>query len=237
MGRWVNPCDPAPYDIVIEDIAYALSHQARYNGHHGPYNVAQHSVLVSYECPTMPALLHDAPETYIGDLSHPIKYGHPALGKAFREVEDVVARRVEEAFGLPRGSLDSAWVKAGRRPEGFPAGVGVPRRGEGRVRGVGRRRVVPKVHGSAPGDPVRRLMRLLGLKSIEEQRAEPWHVAYALEREFALQTLLTYRTDDGPWAVVFGINHMLGVRGDGNLATHFGFSDRDESALDFGLIG
>ena len=117
-GRWVNPANPAPEDIVIEDIAYALAHQARYNGMHGSYSVGQHSVMVAWMVSDqyrIAALLHDAPEAYIGDMAHPIKHGHPVLGPAFREVEAVVESAVERAFGLEPGALGHPAVKSADR--------------------------------------------------------------------------------------------------------------------------
>jgi hypothetical protein len=117
-GRWVDPTNPAPADIVIEDIAYALSHQARYNGMHGPYTVAQHSIMAAWMVSDeyrVATLLHDAPEAYIGDLSHPIKHGHPILGPAFRAVEAVVEDAVEKAFGLDPGALSHPAVKSADR--------------------------------------------------------------------------------------------------------------------------
>lgn len=117
-GRWVNPVDPDPDDILIEDIAYALSHQARYNGMHGSYSVGQHSVQVAWMVSDeyrIAALLHDAPEAYIGDLVHPIKHGDPILGPAFRAVEARVEDAVEKAFGLAPGALGSEAVKSADR--------------------------------------------------------------------------------------------------------------------------
>ena len=47
-GRRFQPFDPEPSTIVIEDIAWALANQCRFNGHVSQfYSVAQHSVAVS----------------------------------------------------------------------------------------------------------------------------------------------------------------------------------------------
>lgn len=63
--------------INVKDIAHALSLQCRYNGHCREfYSVAQHSVLASDEASPIDklwALLHDAPEAYMGDLVGPLK--------------------------------------------------------------------------------------------------------------------------------------------------------------------
>lgn len=66
-------CNPGM--ISITDIARALSHACRFNGHcRYFYSVAQHSVLVSEQCkhPFL-GLMHDAPEAYTGDMVRPLK--------------------------------------------------------------------------------------------------------------------------------------------------------------------
>lgn len=93
--------NPRVEDVHIHDIAHALAHQCRFTGHtRSFYSVAEHSVrcadLVDPDF-ALDALLHDAAEAYLGDVSSPLKR---VLGEAWREVEDRVARTVAEAFGL-----------------------------------------------------------------------------------------------------------------------------------------
>lgn len=60
----------------IEVIAYSLANINRFTGHVGHYSVAQHSVILSQQVPeefALDALLHDATECYIGDVSAPLK--------------------------------------------------------------------------------------------------------------------------------------------------------------------
>ena len=60
-------------DIEIRDIAHALANINRFNGMTKvPFSVAQHSVFVAHLCRgpnEMQALLHDASEAYLGDVT------------------------------------------------------------------------------------------------------------------------------------------------------------------------
>lgn len=98
--------DPRPEEILIEDIAHALSNLCRFAGHTREfYSVAQHSVLVSQICVSEDALwglLHDAAEAYCVDLPSPLKR-LPGLER-YHEIEAGVMTAVCERFGL-RGSI------------------------------------------------------------------------------------------------------------------------------------
>lgn len=94
-GKKFWPLDPRPEDVHIEDIAHALSLLCRFNGHCNEfYSVAQHSVLVSQiVSPTnsLPALLHDASEAYLGDIIRPVKLFLPVAVKEIeRKLEAVI---------------------------------------------------------------------------------------------------------------------------------------------------
>lgn len=112
-GPWIHTwgggrfyyLDPNPEEVFIEDIAHALSLQCRFNGHTTlHYSVAEHSILVSdmvYSKTNdvevaMAALLHDAAETYIGDVVSPLK----TLLTEFKQVEARVEKCVAAKFGL-----------------------------------------------------------------------------------------------------------------------------------------
>jgi hypothetical protein len=102
-GRRFTMFDPQPEDILIEDIAHALSLLCRFTGHvQYFYSVAQHSVLVSQHVPAELAfegLMHDAAEAYISDLSRPIK--HSPRMQGYLKLEGIVERAIARKFGLP----------------------------------------------------------------------------------------------------------------------------------------
>jgi hypothetical protein len=87
--------------ICIRDIAHALSNICRYTGHTNEfYSVAQHSVLASHIVPeedALTALLHDATEAYLSDISKPLKLLLPE----YKVLEDRVWLKIAERFNLP----------------------------------------------------------------------------------------------------------------------------------------
>jgi len=103
-GLKINPSTMVKEDILIEDIAWALSHLCRYNGHCDHfYSVAQHSVYVSNVVEGLggdpkKGLLHDATECYIGDMVRPVKQ-RPEM-EGFVILEDRIMDLVGEAFNL-----------------------------------------------------------------------------------------------------------------------------------------
>lgn len=111
-GRQFWPLDPKPKEVEVRDIAHALANLCRFTGHVDAfYSVAQHSVLMARDVqkrftnrPELPlwALLHDAAEAYISDLSRPVKAAFRAAGStAYADAEDRLLRCVATRFGLP----------------------------------------------------------------------------------------------------------------------------------------
>lgn len=102
-GRKYWPLEPSAEDIVIEDIAHALAHQCRFNGHTRHfYSVAEHSVICSVHGPqehAMELLMHDAAEAYTGDLIRPIKMV-PEIREVWLPTERLNEIAVAERFGL-----------------------------------------------------------------------------------------------------------------------------------------
>ncbi len=105
-GRKVYPLDPRPEDVDIEEIAHVLGNICRYGGHGPFYSVAQHSVHVM-ECvgsegdpeAMLVALLHDAAETYLGDVIRPLKRGG-AVTQAYLDAEKSWGRTIGVALGV-----------------------------------------------------------------------------------------------------------------------------------------
>ena len=100
-GKLVNPLDVKTEELDIVDIAHALSNINRFNGHvRLPINVAQHSVFVA-QLVSKPhrkqALLHDASEAYLGDITKWLKAA-PEFA-AYREAEDRLQRLIFRTFG------------------------------------------------------------------------------------------------------------------------------------------
>ena len=120
MGN-VHPFNPRPEEFHIEHIANSLSKQVRFNGHLRDdifYSVAQHSVYVGWEskleyAPAEPwGLMHDTPESVIGDLVTPIKRHMPD----FIEMENGVERCIVGKYNVERSQLiDDVVKRADRR--------------------------------------------------------------------------------------------------------------------------
>lgn len=99
-GLVINPLDPDPDKIVIEDIAHHLALECRYNGAcKFLYTVAQHSVIGSHYVSfddRLAFLLHDASEAYMRDLVHNIKYNIPF----YREAEERLQKVIYKKFNI-----------------------------------------------------------------------------------------------------------------------------------------
>lgn len=107
------PLEPIKEDINIEDIAHSLSLMTRANGHCTHfYSVAQHSISCYHEAKSrgyservqLGCLLHDASESYISDLTRPVKRNLPQ----YFVIEEKLQRAIYERFGLGDLSKDEA---------------------------------------------------------------------------------------------------------------------------------
>ena len=99
-GKVLDLANPNPNDIRIEDIARGLSTQFRFGGQScSLIPVAEHSVTPSYLADkdnSVPALIHDAPEAYIRDITSPIK----VLMPDYQAIEDRLMRAIATRFGF-----------------------------------------------------------------------------------------------------------------------------------------
>lgn len=97
-GGSFDLAEPLAVDVKIEDIACALSRINRYTGHtRWPYSVAQHCCIVAEYCPPefqLEALLHDAAEAYVGDISSPLKTLIPEVRKIEAKIQAVVLEAI-----------------------------------------------------------------------------------------------------------------------------------------------
>lgn len=102
-GKLIEPLNPDPALICIEDIAHALSNCCRFCGHvKSFYSVSQHSVYVSRIVPpehALVGLLHDASEAYLSDIARPIKQ-QPEFGTVYKAAEERLMLAIARAFAF-----------------------------------------------------------------------------------------------------------------------------------------
>jgi uncharacterized protein len=104
-GKLVSFTNPQADTIVVEDIAWALAHTCRFNGHcNRYYSVAKHSMRVAKivdEKHKLAALLHDASEAYLGDIVSPLKSLMPDYSGMEHNMMKVIARVFGFKYPLP----------------------------------------------------------------------------------------------------------------------------------------
>jgi 5'-deoxynucleotidase YfbR-like HD superfamily hydrolase len=100
LGKPFDLTAPRADDIDPRDIAHALANLCRFNGHTRQfYSVAQHSCLVADLVPEehqLAALLHNAPDAYIGHMIEPLKQ----CVMFYRELERLIWTRICERFQI-----------------------------------------------------------------------------------------------------------------------------------------
>lgn len=102
---FVDPRDLADEQILLTDIAHALSNICRFGGHCREfYSVAQHSVHVAqwmkeqgyHPYAQMLGLFHDASEAYLGDIIRPLKA--TGLFTEYLRMEKLVQAQINYKF-------------------------------------------------------------------------------------------------------------------------------------------
>lgn len=103
-GKKFHYLNPQPEEINIKDIAHHLSLICRFTGATREfYSVAEHSIRVAEHVPPslrLSALLHDASEAYLNDISRPVK--HSCMLKA---TEEGISKAVASKFGTVNDNL------------------------------------------------------------------------------------------------------------------------------------
>jgi 5'-deoxynucleotidase YfbR-like HD superfamily hydrolase len=98
-GKKVSFSNPKPETICLEDIAWALSNTCRFGGHSGFYSVAEHSIHMTklFHNPhsQMWALMHDATEAYVGDMTSPLKRELPQYESIERRFKTAISIRFQ----------------------------------------------------------------------------------------------------------------------------------------------
>lgn len=110
-GKKFDVLNPKSEMVSLDDIAWSLSRQSRFNGHTIPvipFSVAQHSIHVAeyvakrYDLSLVPAaLMHDAAEAYISDIPSPIKH--------IPEVRTVIKKLELNILDVIFEALDISW--------------------------------------------------------------------------------------------------------------------------------
>lgn len=102
QGRWIDLLDLKPSDLRIGMIAQSLARTVRFRGLLSCWtSVAEHCVIVSHLVPeneALGALLHDAAETFLGDIPTPIKQDPTFSG--VRALEKAIMSIVEEKWSV-----------------------------------------------------------------------------------------------------------------------------------------
>lgn len=126
-GAWFDFASPHTSNFTTEDVAHGLAHICRYSGQCSRfYSVAEHSMLVSdvAEGFEFEALLHDAAEAFIGDITRPLKQMLPDFQRIEAAVQDAVLKRFGVASPLaPQVKEADLRVLAAEQQQIMPPGT------------------------------------------------------------------------------------------------------------------
>lgn len=120
-NQFVDLLNPKVEDIDIRDIARGLAFECRYNGQIKRfYSVASHSILACRFAPKelkLEALLHDAEEAYIKDLTRGLKLSlnqrcyDDNLTSCYKKIALNLKNRIADRFKLSRLNMDWKVIK------------------------------------------------------------------------------------------------------------------------------
>jgi len=119
-GTTLNFSEPDKSDITIDDISHGLAHTCRFAGHTKTFfTVSQHSLLVEAIVAEaggtteerMIALLHDAPEAFMGDCPTPLK----DLLPFYRKMEELLVQAISDKIDVNIANLPGIVTEADRR--------------------------------------------------------------------------------------------------------------------------
>lgn len=125
-GAWFDLLDPASSEFTIDDIAHGLAHTCRYAGQaDGFYSVAEHSILVSEVAlgHEYAALLHDAAEAFIGDVTRPLKQLLPEYKRLEKSIEEAIFARFDVGCVHPDVKKADLEVLAAEQAQLMPEGT------------------------------------------------------------------------------------------------------------------
>ena len=110
-GRRIDLEYPHPDDIDIEDIAHSLSLKCRFGGHTKVfYSVAEHCIntaMLLSPALRLAGLLHDASETYLTDMSSPLKY----ILREYEFIENLFEAVIYERYKIVLTDADGKEIK------------------------------------------------------------------------------------------------------------------------------
>ncbi len=117
-GALFDIMDPAGSDFTLQDIAHGLGRACRFAGQTGRfYSVAEHCLHVARLVPVehaRAALLHDASEAFIGDVTRPLKALLPDYRAIEARIEDAISDRfmIDELGNASRTACRHPAIKA-----------------------------------------------------------------------------------------------------------------------------
>ena len=116
-GALFDLMDPEGSDFTLQDIAHGLGRVCRFAGQTNRfYSVAEHCFHVARLVPVelaRAALLHDASEAFIGDVTRPLKALLPDYRKIEQRIEDAISDRflIDELGNASRTAIRHPAIK------------------------------------------------------------------------------------------------------------------------------